>query len=103
MSKSCVALLKPWELKDKRSFGERRGRARVDLYLRGFQRCIPFMNTEINKMKLLHIQPLSMPREYEKNLALVCVMMSNFNQFKLNAACIPGLCLYIPVHAQEMK
>lgn len=54
-------------------------------------------------MKLLHIQPLSMPREYEKNLALVCVMMSNFNQFKLNVTCIPGLCLYIPVHAQEMK
>lgn len=72
MSKSCVALLKLGELEDKRSFGERRGRVRVDLYLRGFQRCIPFMNTEINKMKLLHIQPLSMSREYEKPSSRLC-------------------------------
>lgn len=98
VSKSCVALLKPGELEDKRSFGERRGRARVDLYLSGFQRCIPFMNTEINKMKLLHIQPLSMSREYEKNAALVCVMMSNFNNLNwmlllfLACVCI-SLCL----------
>lgn len=100
MSKSCVALLKPWELEDKRSFGERRGRARVHLYLCGFQRCIPFMNTEINKMKLLHIQPLSMPREYKKNPSLVCVMMGSFNQFKLNVTFIPDLRLYFPVHVQ---
>lgn len=70
-----MALLRPWELQDKRPFGERRGRPRVDFHLCGFQRYVPFMNPEINKMKLLHIQPLLMPREFQKkNTALVCEM-----------------------------
>lgn len=69
-----MALLRPWELEDKRSFGERRGRPRVDFHLCGFHRYVPFMNPEINKMKLLHIQ-LLMPREFKKkNTALLCEM-----------------------------
>lgn len=70
-----MALLRPWELEDKRAFGERRGRPRVDFHPCGFQRYVPFMNPEINKMKSLHIQPLLMPREFKwKNTALVCEM-----------------------------
>lgn len=38
-----------------------------------------------------------------KKTALVCVMMTNFNQFKLNVTFIPGLRLYFPVHVQEIK
>lgn len=47
-----MALLRPWELEDKRSFGGRRGRRGWIFYLGGFQTYIPFMNAEINKNEI---------------------------------------------------
>lgn len=44
-----MALLRPWELEDKRSFGERRGGPRVEFNLCGFQRYMRSFHESRNK------------------------------------------------------